>query len=382
MKQQDEKKLSLALKAYRQGNVEKAKSLLAELVKSYPDAAVPVHYLGICLFESAQQELGLSLLEKSLSLSNNKADFLHNTGSLYCIHKQYSQALRYTQQAVCLSPQNIIYLGTLTKIYYELKQWKKAKEVGLQCLTYKDQQANLKHQEKYQTFQLKNIESHCGYQPNDTNIISFSLWGNDPLYTHGAIINAMIAPYIYPEWRVRFYVDDSVPQKIINKLQTYGAEILTVKQTKKNYHKLFWRFLVSDDENVTRFICRDCDSRLNVREKNAVDAWVSSGQLFHIMRDSYMHAELILAGMWGGTSGVLPNIQHMISAFYNPFHEKWIDQTWLAHMVWPIIKNKNLTHDTYYQYHQGEIFPEDLYRKDAVNISCVGSTVRNDLERL
>jgi len=34
---------------------------------------------------------------------------------------------------------------------------------------------------------------------------------------------------------------------------------------------MFWRFLVADDPTVDRFIIRDSDSRLNARERFAVE---------------------------------------------------------------------------------------------------------------
>lgn len=71
-------------------------------------------------------------------------------------------------------------------------------------------------------------------------------------------------------------------------------------------HRLFWCFLVSDDPTVSHFLCRDAFSRLNSREKAAVDAWIASGLPFHAMRDHIMHTDPMLAGMWGGLAGVLP----------------------------------------------------------------------------
>jgi hypothetical protein len=46
---------------------------------------------------------------------------------------------------------------------------------------------------------------------------------------------------------------------------------------------------VAADADVDRFIVRDADSRLNSREKAAVDAWIASGATFPIMRDCFAH---------------------------------------------------------------------------------------------
>ncbi len=49
-------------------------------------------------------------------------------------------------------------------------------------------------------------------------IISFSLWGDNPKYTIGAIENAKLAKTIYPDWICRFYVGNSTPDEIWDEL--------------------------------------------------------------------------------------------------------------------------------------------------------------------
>ena len=46
-------------------------------------------------------------------------------------------------------------------------------------------------------------------------IISFSLWGDNPKYTNGAIENADLALEVYPNWICRFYVGTSTPKEIV-----------------------------------------------------------------------------------------------------------------------------------------------------------------------
>ena len=50
-------------------------------------------------------------------------------------------------------------------------------------------------------------------------IVSFSLWGEDPKYTIGAIENAKLVNEIYHGWISRFYCGKSVPENIINSLK-------------------------------------------------------------------------------------------------------------------------------------------------------------------
>ena len=55
---------------------------------------------------------------------------------------------------------------------------------------------------------------------------------------------------------------------------------------------------MADDPSVARFLIRDADSRLNLRENAAVHEWIESGYSFHIMRDHTAHFVPINGGMF------------------------------------------------------------------------------------
>uniref|UniRef100_E6VQ08 UDP-N-acetylglucosamine--peptide N-acetylglucosaminyltransferase-like protein n=1 Tax=Rhodopseudomonas palustris (strain DX-1) TaxID=652103 RepID=E6VQ08_RHOPX len=189
------------------------------------------------------------------------------------------------------------------------------------------------------------------------NIIAFSLWGDDPTYIDGAIINARMAPHIYYGWTVRVYCDQSVPSAAVADLRHAGAQIAMVCDPALKAIKPMWRFLVSDDPNVDWFICRDADSRLNCQELLAVEEWLRSKKPFHVMRDHIYHMDLMLAGMWGGAAGLLPNLQSLLMSQPKYFNDRFADQAFLMYEVWPLIRDHVCTHDTYYQFHNGREFP-------------------------
>ena len=61
-------------------------------------------------------------------------------------------------------------------------------------------------------------------------LICFSLWGNDPKYTIGAIKNAKLVKKIYgKEWNCRFYCGSCVNQKVISTLKNTGSEVIEIK---------------------------------------------------------------------------------------------------------------------------------------------------------
>ena len=61
-------------------------------------------------------------------------------------------------------------------------------------------------------------------------IISFSLWGDNPKYTIGAINNAKLSQSIYPDWICRFYCGKSVPEEILKKWEIKLQEAIITKQ--------------------------------------------------------------------------------------------------------------------------------------------------------
>jgi hypothetical protein len=84
-----------------------------------------------------------------------------------------------------------------------------------------------------------------------------------------------VAPDLFPGWRCRVYLDDSVPDHVWQRLQLPHVELVDMSQEKHIFPTL-WRFLVLDDASVQRFIVRDADSLLSEREAAAVNAWLAS----------------------------------------------------------------------------------------------------------
>ena len=176
-------------------------------------------------------------------------------------------------------------------------------------------------------------------------IISFSLWGDNPKYTIGAIKNAELIDTIYPGWIGRFYCGKSVPIDIIEILKTYtNVEVIEMEEN-GDWSGMFWRFYACEDSDV--MISRDTDSRLNLREKNAVDEWLNSDKDFHIMRDHPYHNALILGGMWGVRNGILKNIVDLIKN-YNKGDFWQVDQNFLREQIYPIVVNTSFVHDSYH----------------------------------
>ncbi len=195
-------------------------------------------------------------------------------------------------------------------------------------------------------------------------VISFSLWGENPKYTIGAIKNAELAKSIYPDWTCRFYCGKSVPEEIVDKLKKFDNTEVVEMDESGNWTGMFWRFRACEDSDV--MISRDTDSRLNIREKLAVDEWLSSDKDFHIMRDHPHHNIEILGGMWGCRNGILKNIEELMKGFLKG--DYWqVDQFFLREKVYPLIRNNCFVHDSYFVSEQNrKKFPSDRIDREFV----------------
>ena len=187
----------------------------------------------------------------------------------------------------------------------------------------------------------------------DKYIISFSLYGNDPMYTCGAIENAKLIPQIYPGWKMFVYHGAEVSPTTISSLQKLGCEtrlsshffgtpVLPLVGNVSVCGK-FWRFQAIAEPGVDRVMFRDVDSRINVREKEAAWAWVQSGKTLHTMKDHVNHDRFaILAGMWGIKGGAV-DISTLLAKwpYSGDFYD---DQLFLHSAIWPQFKNDSINH--------------------------------------
>ena len=180
-----------------------------------------------------------------------------------------------------------------------------------------------------------------------TKVISYSLWGQNPKYTIGALRNAEIASEIYPEWMCKFFVGQDVPKNKVSKLESYSNTIVTVKKDECNWASMFWRFETSYDDNFSFSIFRDTDSRLSYREKYAVDEWIKSEKTFHIMRDHPYHSFPILGGMWGFKKNDQYPMKDLLGKFDRE-NKYGTDYEFFIQKLYPLIGNDKIVHDPFF----------------------------------
>lgn len=293
--------------------------------------------LGTALLDSNRFDAAAGMYRRALSLAPAEGFTLHNLGIALSRSGHVDEALTVLRRAARLDPSHVTVRDALV-LLLERRDPAEAALWSAESLALKLAGA---------AAEIPPDAPPSGTEDSRTrNVVAFSLWGTRDIYTLGAIANARAVPALFPGWICRFYHDDSVPRPVLDELARLGAETVEMPAGSGPSHGLYWRFLVSDDPTVARFLCRDCDSRPTAREKAAVDAWITSGLPFHVMRDHALHTDLILAGMWGGLAGRLPPLAPAIDTAANRKADRWQDQRFLADWVWPRIRGRVLVHDS------------------------------------
>ncbi|MDP8169715.1 hypothetical protein QJU96_00200 [Pasteurella skyensis] len=307
--------------------------------------------LDSCQWEKAEQ-----LLNKILTILPEHLVALSDLAYVKRKSNQLEEAYAISLSVLAIDPNYVKILDSLTTTCYQMKRFEEA-------LHYAKRSIRLKEQEAQQSTHLYSLPTAVPTglsKEKARNIISYSLFGDSPRYCECAVLNTQLAKQIYPEWTCRFYVDDTVPSMVIQRLKALDAQVFFVDNDKSKNNGLFWRFLVMSDPNVDCFIIRDADSLLSYKEKAAVDDWLQSGKWFHIMRDGIEHSELILAGMWGGYTGVFPHIQEMIQNRLESLQirGRTVDQVFLREMIYPTVAQSVLIHDSRNLDGKSKAFPE------------------------
>ena len=299
----------LAVCHFMAGRKAEAAAVCQAGLARFPDSSLLHENLGMCLTELGDHAGAVRELEATLALGKRH----------WSVHDGLAQAHAY--------------LGDLDQ----------ARRHGDRSLTLKDAEAA----GAAPAFALPD-HPPPPFDPTrrTANVIAYSLWGDDGRYLAGAVRNALLIPEIYPGWVARFYVGDGVPASATERLTTLGAEVVPRDGPSGLGDGLFWRFEAACDPAVARFLIRDADSIVNTQERAAVDEWLASDRYFHVMRDWWTHTDLMLAGMWGGCGGVLPELAELRARFAPDRLETLnVDQDFLRLMVWPAARASCLIHD-------------------------------------
>lgn len=209
-------------------------------------------------------------------------------------------------------------------------------------------------------------------------IISYSLWGDLPLYTIGAISNAKMAKEIYPGWICRFYTHTpSVPSWVVDELKKHSNVEIVPYKDNVGWGGMLYRFYPATEDDVSIMLSRDTDSRLTLREKACVDDWLNSSKNLHVIRDTCVHQSQMMGGLWGTRNGYLnwikPYIDHLIKQMNNGNARKGCDQDFLNSKIYLYAVGVNTKNGKMID-HQTQILEENqisLITHDDIAFGCL-----------
>src|SRR5690242_16277699 len=341
------------------GDCDWAIAQLRELV-SREQVGPDVHrLLALALLKSGDPEAALIALRKARALGTTATTevefgrFLNREG-------YRRAALDCFLFAIDVDPENADALALACMNYAKFGQPQLAIEFGQKSLSARDKQGNAQPVEPVAKARPRPFDPTAPSQ----NVISYSLFGDDPYYWDCAIAAASMAYAMFPEWRCRFYCDGKVPERVRTTLLRLQAQLLVLPGVSENWKGLFWRFLAFDDPDVNVVMIRDVDSPFTVRERLAVEEWLDSDFPFHVIRDHYNHCEPIMAGLWGGWTRLLPPIAPMLGREMTATRNRFADQEFLRLHVWPRIRSATLVHDRYFRLGQTRLLPSRARDRD------------------
>jgi hypothetical protein len=214
--------------------------------------------------------------------------------------------------------------------------------------------------------------------------ISYSLWGDNKVYTYGIVESVLNNRRLLPEWTTRVHHNDTVPSNILEWLKAQeDVQLVRHEGSECKASNMFWRFedLFLKDAVV---LIRDADSRVSVREVRMVNEWLASDKDFHIIRDHQGHRVPILGGTMGCRNNCLEYIgrptglrdvnapplefQEGLSfmrefvARVPPSRDMYnLDQIFLYHYVYPQVATRAMIHASHNAY---EKFAKRVEPKD------------------
>ena len=348
--------------AYHQGQLSQAADLQSAVLASGRTTGAPPPddflFAGLIHHQAGRLADGIAVLREASTRHPANPAIRENLAVLLLVAGDWASAIAACQQALQLGSDSPNVHDCLCEAHMQAGHLELAQHAGRMALESKDRRFGAASP----VFAVPPTPPPP-FDPSqpDGNIIAYSLWGNAPRYQVPLLENARVRPHLFPEWTIRVYHDQSVDPGYLQELASLGVQLQPSGNAGDGsaHRGLLWRFAAAADPSVRRFLIRDADSLLTVKERVAVDDWLRSGFYFHAMRDWYSHTDLLLAGMWGGVGGIVPPPDALLAE-----HTFWrmetghIDQDILAAVVWPAIRGNILIHDSIFHPATGSVpFP-------------------------
>jgi tetratricopeptide (TPR) repeat protein len=353
------------------GRTDEAREVFESSLAMAPDDEESYDGYARALERRGEIDLAISVCRRGLEQLPESLTLHRRMGHYLLLAKNYADAIRHLRFVTHREPTAHQELARLARAYFFQGDQAQAVSYGATVLAEKDRLA----MERFSFLpppEPSHLEPLERYHPRSSRlVIAFSLCADTPAALNGAVRNAELVDATYPDWVARFYCARSTPLAVLEQLQRLGSQVYVMPDG-PHFPREAWHFLVADDASLERFICRNCEARLNRRGKAAVDDWIAAGQSFHIMRDAILHLDLILPGMWGGVIGMLPNMQALLEQFFANGSTATV-RDFLSDQLWPLVRYDSLIHDTFYRF-RGKPFPEGSELESPLHVGALAAS--------
>ncbi|XP_045139141.1 uncharacterized protein LOC123520688 isoform X2 [Portunus trituberculatus] len=209
------------------------------------------------------------------------------------------------------------------------------------------------------------LSGTCGRRPWNagSKMLSFSFYGTNPDYWRGLEHILLEVKKLYPGWNVRLYTNPRNRAAILCPLLHRYSSLLYICDITSlphplgnlsNVHPMMWRVVPLGDSEVAAMLIRDTDSQVSQRELAAVEEWLASGKMFHVMRDHPQHGTPVLGGLWDARWDTNPafatELRHLRNKMLSMAINKTkygLDQEIIKKVLWPKMIGSLVAHDSY-----------------------------------
>jgi hypothetical protein len=174
---------------------------------------------------------------------------------------------------------------------------------------------------------------------------SFCLYNPyNPYYYVGLLENIELIRTHFHGWGIYVYLGNDVPPDFRETLIRLDCR---VRDTGVSGHvNMVHRFFAIDETDVELMMVRDADSRVNWKDRWAIQQFLHTDKKLHAIRDNKVHTAPILGGLWGlrkplfsiralhaeKDTGVEVNLGY--------------DQNFLANAIYPLFQTSMLIHSS------------------------------------
>ena len=191
------------------------------------------------------------------------------------------------------------------------------------------------------------------------NAFSFCLYGpTKPIYHDGFLENLSLIKTHYPGWVVYLYLGSDTDAAF--KERMLADPVVRVRDTgivgSKN---MINRYFAIDEADVDVCFFRDADSRIHWKDRWAIDNFMKTSYVCHIIRDSPDHNARVMGGLWGLRKGGIPSMRRLYAGWTpasagfgdpNDLEGYGVDQNFACLEVYPRVEHSVLVHFSHNQF--------------------------------